>query len=67
MTGVFARIILRVVAGFLIAKGWFAPKEIEWITTDPDVLTIVNIGVGAAIWAATEFYYCLAKRFRWAT
>lgn len=67
MTGPIARILLRVLAGILIGKGWFAPEDANSLISDPEVAALAEMAVGGAIWAATEGYYYLAKRWGWAT
>lgn len=67
MSGPIIRILLRVLSGFLIAKGWFAPETIGWIADDPDVIMVVNMAVGGVVWAATEAYYWMARKFGWRT
>lgn len=60
---VFARIVLRYLAGMLVAYGLIAPEHAELISMDPDLALIV----GAAIGALVEGAYALAKRKGWAT
>lgn len=67
MIGPIARILLRVLAGFLIAKGWFAPDEINALVTDVEVVGLVEMALAGTVWGATEAYYYLAKRWGWAT
>ena len=64
MVGVWARILLRVAAGFLIAKGM---PEIAEYADDPDFHVGAEALLGGAVWAATEGWYYLAKRMGWAT
>jgi hypothetical protein len=67
MIGPIARILLRVLAGILIGKGWFAPEDANALAADPEVAAFAEMAIGGAIWAATEAYYYLAKRWGWAT
>jgi hypothetical protein len=67
MNGLVARIILRYVAGALIAKGLLADADGDWINADPDLLQAVTAGIGIAIGAVTEVAYRLAKRWGWRT
>lgn len=60
-----SRIILRYVAGILIAKGWLDSGFGQQLATDPDVLSLVQIGVGFAAAAASEGWYWLARKFGW--
>lgn len=66
MLGPFIRILLRVVAGFLIGRG--LPED--WardIVNDPGVVATVEVAIGAAIWGFTEVAYAMARRFGWKT
>jgi len=67
MTGVIARILLRVAAGVLMGRGWLSADDGAALSADPDVLHLIEGAIGAAMWSATEVYYYLAKRFGWAT
>lgn len=53
-----ARIILRYIIGAVIGVA-----QAEQLAADPDVVTVVALGVGAAVEAA----YAFAKRKGWAT
>lgn len=61
--GPIIRILARVVAGFLIGAGWFTSDAADSIFNDP----AFDAAVGAILWAATEGFYYIAKRFGWAT
>lgn len=65
--GAIVRILLRYVAGALIAKGWLSPDLGNTIVADPEIEMAVQIGLGLVIGAATEAAYALAKRFGWRT
>jgi len=70
MTAVITRILLRVLAGILMGYG--ADDAIgDLLRGDPDIYTFASMGVefvlGALIWAGTEVFYFLAKRFGWST
>lgn len=63
MLGPVARIIPRYVAGYLLLKQ-IIPQEIaDMIARDPDIA----LAVGAAMSAAAEGAYVLAKRLGWTT
>ena len=53
-----ARIILRYVSGFLVAKGLLASD----LSADPDLVLYLGLGIGAAV----EFAYSLARKRGWA-
>lgn len=64
--GVFIRILLRVIAGFLIGRG----LPVDWaneIVNDPSVLATAEVTIGAIIWGVTELFYAAARRFGWRT
>jgi hypothetical protein len=65
MSGVIARILMRVIAGFMIARGM--PADLVEITRDPALALDIQAAIGAGIWALTELYYVIAKRLGWAT
>lgn len=67
MSGVLARILLRYIAGALVAKGVLSDDLGASLSGDADILSAVSLGLGAVIGAATEVGYWLAKRFGWST
>lgn len=67
MEAVLARIALRYLAGALIARGLLGIDDVNTLLTDPDVAALIEIAMGAAIAAATEGFYALARRFGWST
>lgn len=54
----FARIVLRYIIGAVIGMA-----QAEQLAADPDVVTVVALGIGAVVEAA----YVWAKRKGWAT
>lgn len=67
MYGPISRILLRVGVGFLIGKAVFTPEDGNALVSDPEIAALVEAGLAAGVWAATEYYYKLAKKFGWAT
>lgn len=61
MIAVLARIAARYVAGFLIAKGLLDAGTGNMLATDPDVLTLVGLGIGVL----TELAYTVARKMGW--
>lgn len=59
--GVVVRILLRVLAGFLLSRGM--PADLTAVLYEPDIAIGVEAVVGVAIWGATEVYYRMAKKF----
>lgn len=67
LNGAVVRIALRYGIGFAVARGWISSELGSQITSDPDVLMLMD---GAAFLAgvfAVEGWYALAKRWGWAT
>lgn len=56
LTPVITRIIMRYLSGAIMTWGGID------IASDPDILAVVTLAVGAAIGAATEFFYAIARR-----
>ena len=66
MIGPISRIVLRYVAGALIAHGVVDMATGTDVANNSDVLELVQLGVGAALGIGTEVWYWAAKRFGWA-
>jgi hypothetical protein len=67
MIAPLTRIILRWIAGMLVAKGFFAPEDGLWLQTDPDVAMLGQMALGFAVGALAEAWYAVARKMRWAT
>lgn len=65
--GPLARIIVRYVAGALVAKGLIDASTGKGIAADADLVWLVDAGLGFGIGAAMEGWYWLAKRYGWKT
>ncbi len=63
MNGAITRILLRWLAAFLVARGYFSDDLASSLLSDPDI----QIAAGAVIGMATEGWYAAAKRFGWNT
>lgn len=63
MIGPIARIILRYVAGALVAYGVISEDIGAQIAADPDLLLVVGAGLGLAV----EVAYMIARRVGAAT
>lgn len=63
--GVFVRIFLRWLAGFLIAKGIFSESDASMIANDPELAAMIEVGLGVALGAISEAWYFLARKFGW--
>lgn len=61
MTGAIARIIMRYLAGALVAYGYLTPDIGHTMANDPDLVMFVGMGLGLAV----EGLYVMAKRFGW--
>lgn len=67
MSGAFARIGLRYIAGFLVARGLLSAYDGDFLSNDPDLAMLVELGAGVAAGFAAEGWYWLAKRMGWRT
>jgi hypothetical protein len=65
MTAVFIRILLRYLAGILVARGLLSADDGGTFSADPDIQMAVETGAGLAIGVATEGWYWLARKFGW--
>ncbi len=65
MSAVVARILLRYLAAALLAKGFLTQDSSSLLSSDPEVVQLIEVGVGAAIGAATELWYFAARRLGW--
>ncbi len=61
--GPLIRILARVFAGFLIGRGFTTTEASEAVFSDP----AFDMAVGFLMWAATEGFYVLARRWGWRT
>jgi hypothetical protein len=63
---IFARILLRWGAGFLVAKGLLAPDVGPELASDVDVQALLEVLIGFVMAGAAEGWFALAKRRGWA-
>ena len=56
------RIVLRYLAGALVAKGIFDPDTGAALANDPEVAAYVEMVAGVVIGTATEWWYARAAR-----
>lgn len=63
MIHAISRIIARYISGALVAYGILNHSEAEYLAVHPDVILLI----GAAIGAATEAVYVMAKKRGWVT
>lgn len=63
--GPLVRILARVMAGFLIGRGWVSLDQVDQIFNDPASDAAFEIIAGGAVWAVTEVFYAMAHRFGW--
>jgi len=62
-----ARIALRYIVGFIVARGILPDSIAQELTSDPEVLAMIDGAVGLVAAASIELWYKLAKKFGWAT
>ena len=65
MSAIAARIFLRWLSGFLVAKGLFAPDDAIMFTADPEIERLIVAGLGAAAGAVAELWHWLARKYGW--
>lgn len=61
--GPLIRILARVLAGFMIGRGYTTTEATDAIFNDP----AFDMATGFLIWGATEGFYWAAKRWGWRT
>ncbi|WEX07361.1 hypothetical protein [Chelativorans sp. AA-79] len=65
MSGLIARIIIRYIAGALVAKGLLSAEDAYFINADPELVDLVTTTIGAGLMIATEWFYWLARKLGW--
>lgn len=65
--GVLIRIVLRYVAGLLIAWGLISEEDTRLVLTDPHLIGWLEVGFGLAAGFVAESWYRIAKRMGWKT
>ncbi len=61
MIAPLSRIVLRYLAGFLVAYGVITPDIGQILITDPDIIAIVGVVLGAIV----ESFYVIARKYGW--
>lgn len=64
MLAVIIRIALRWVAGALVARGVMSADMTD-LFSDPDLMSMIELGFGVAVGALAEAWYFLARRCGW--
>ena len=67
LNGAIARILLRYLAGVLVARGLLMESDGNMFASDPDIAALMEMGVGVALGAISEGWYVVAKRMGWNT
>ena len=67
MLGPISRILLRVVVGILVGKAIFSAEDGNALSSDPEIASLIEMGLAFVIGAANELWYWAAKRFGWTT
>lgn len=62
---VFVRILLRYLAGMLVARGLLMESDGNMLASDPEVASFLEMAAGAALGTLSEGWYMLAKKFGW--
>lgn len=63
MIAVIARIIMRYLAGALVAWGLITAEAGQALGSDADLTLLLGVAIGAV----AEWGYALAKKYGWAT
>jgi hypothetical protein len=63
---VFVRIFLRYLAGALVARGFLMESDGNLLATDPELASLIEMGLGLALGAVSEGWYAFARKFGWA-
>ena len=61
------RIVLRYLAGFLVARGFLTSDDGSVLASDADLVALIETGIGFVIFAGTEAWYWVSKKFGWKT
>lgn len=64
---VVIRIILYIVAGYLLRGGWIPEDVAEQISNNEELVLLLEAGVGVVVTAGTVLWWRLAKRWGWST
>lgn len=67
MMEVFIRLLMRYIAGSLLAKGLIDAAMAHQLATDQEVIAALQIIIAFAFGAVAEGWYYLAKKFGWRT
>lgn len=63
----YARIILYIIAGNLMASGWINDELRMVLTTDEEVAAAVQVALAGIVSGISWAWWRLAKRFGWKT
>lgn len=66
MTSVIIRIALRYVAAALVARGLLTPEDGTMLASDPELASLIDVGLGVGLGAVAEAWYLLARKLGWA-
>lgn len=64
---VHARILLFMLAGYLAGAGWISEEVKTMLTTDPEVVSLVQTALFAVVAAIAYGWRWLAKKMGWST
>jgi len=63
----YIRILLHVVAGWLVTSGWINDEIKNMIVNDPQVAAGIQVLLAAIVHGASLVWWRIAKRFGWST
>jgi hypothetical protein len=67
ISGPLSRILLRYVAMFFAAKGYFDDSAATQLIEDRDVQQVIEMCIGGVLSVAVETYYKFARKYGWPT
>lgn len=67
MTSVAIRIFLRYAAAFLVARGVLTDADGSMLSSDPELVALLEAGLGVALGGAVEAWTIVARRWGLAT
>lgn len=64
---VVIRIALRYFAMLLVTKGWIGAQDASSLSSDAELIGLIEMGVGMVIAAGVEIWTVIARRMGWRT
>lgn len=61
---VFIRILLRYIAMALVTKGWLSADDAASISGDQELISMIEMGLGAVLASITEVWHWIERKWR---